>query len=121
MRYHTITLNDEEINFRLTSEDASKLEERSNTRLLDYIQDYSVKSIINLLRYMRRGEDKNFSEKDAYELFDKLADNDWAIEDIMKNIIFPTCQVSGLLTKRDLEEISAQIEKKYEATQNNNQ
>lgn len=121
MRYHTINLNDKELNFRLTSEDAVKIEERTKVKLLDYIQDYSINAIINLLRYMRRGEDKNFSEKDALALFDELADADWALEDIMKDIIYPTCQVSGLLTKRDLENIREKMENKEQAPQQTNQ
>ena len=121
MKYHTIDFNGKEINFRLKSEDAVKLEEKTGVKLLDYIQDYSMKTIINLIRYMRKGEDSNFSEKDALILFDELADNDWALEDIMKNIIYPTCQVSGLLTKGDLMKIYEKMENHQEATPQTNQ
>lgn len=110
MRNHVIDLNGKEIEFRLTSEDMVKIEEKNKVKLLDYIQDYSITTIINLLWYMRKGADRNFAKEDANRLFDELADNDWALEDIMKKIIFPTCQVSGLLTKSDLNKVLNKME-----------
>lgn len=104
MKYYTIDLNGQEINLRLTSQDSIKIESQSKTKLLDYIQDYSVTTIINLLRYMRKGGgEPNFSQQDAEKFFDQLVDNEYAIETIITDIIMPTCQVSGLLTKSDLE------------------
>lgn len=119
MRNHTIELNGREIEFRLTSEDMIKLEEKNHVKILDYIQDYSMSAITTLLWYMRKGVDKNFSKDDTYKLYDELADNDWAIEDIMKKIIFPTCQVSGLLTRSDLEKVLNKMDemKDSQATQ----
>ena len=117
MRNHTIELNGQDVEFRLTSEDMIRIEEKNHTKILDYIQDYSITTIVNLLYYMRKGVDKNYSKDEAIKLFDELADNDWALEDIMKNIIFPTCQVSGLLTRSDLVKIQEKMEDQKEATQ----
>ena len=105
MRTHSIDINGKEYEFRLTSEDCIKIEEKTKVKLLDYLQDYAFTTVINLLYYMRKGVQQNFSKDDAYKLFDELADQDWAIEDIMKKIIFPTAQVSGLLTKSDLNKV----------------
>lgn len=120
MKYHTIDLNGEEINLRLTSADAVQLEKKTNTKLLDLISDYSMGTICLLLRYFRRGGGvPNFSEQDSYKFYDDLADNDYAIEDIQTKIILPTLQVSGLLTKSDLENIlkKAKSVKIQQATQ----
>lgn len=120
MKYHTIEINGNEINLRLTSADAVQLERKTNTKLLDLISDYSMKNICLLLRYFRRGGGcPNFSEEDSYKFFDELADNEYAIEDIQTKVILPTLQVSGLLTKSDLENIMARAEtaKNQQATQ----
>lgn len=117
MKYHTIDLNGKEINLRLTSSDAIQLEKKTGTKLLDLINDYSMKNICTLLRYFRKGGGEvNFSDEDSYNFFDELADNDFALEDIQTKIILPTLQVSGLLTKSDLENIMAKVEK-VQATQ----
>ena len=112
MRFHTIELNGEEIAFRLTSADAVKIEESCKVKLLDYIQDYSLTTIINLLHFMRKGAVSGFTKQQAMDLYDQLADEDWAIEDIMRKIIYPTCQVSGLLTKSDLMKIEEKFSEK---------
>lgn len=118
MRTHTIELNGKEYEFRLTSEDILKIEEKTKTKILDYIQDYALTTIINLLYYMRKGVDQHFTKEEANKLFDELADNDMALEDIMKKIIFPCCQVSGLLTKSDLMKVLEKMDSKDEqATQ----
>ena len=118
MKYFTCELNGEEINLRLTSQDSIKIEETYKTKLLDYIQDYSIKTIVNLLRYMRRGAgDKSFSQDDAEKFFDDLVDSGYAIQTILEDIIMPTCQVSGLLTQSDLQMIRDKKEE-MRATQN---
>ena len=117
MRYHTIELNGNTYDFRLTSQDAVKIEEQCKVKLLDYIQDYSVNAVVNLLHFMRRGADKSFTKNDAFNFFDELAENDWALEDIMRKIIFPTCQVSGLLTTSDLKAIEERFATKDQATE----
>lgn len=113
MRSFVYNLNGEEIELRLTSSDAIKIEDTYKVKLLDYIQDYSIKTIVNLLRYMRKGATgKPQSQEDAEALFDKLVDNGLAIENILADIIMPACEKSGLLTESDLQMIQ---EKKEEA------
>lgn len=113
MKYFTINLEDKEVDLRLTSEDCLKIEKNYNVKLLDYIQDYSITTIINLLRYMLQGgKGETISQNEAQKFFDELVDNDWAIENIVSDIIMPTCQVSGLLTKSDLQMIQDEREKR---------
>ena len=111
MNYHIITLDGEDIKFRLTSLHSIEIEKKTGVKLLDYIQDYSMTTIINLLMYMRRSEIANFCEKDAAALYDKLIDNAYTLEDVMFKIIYETAVVSGFLKKVDLEEVMANQEK----------
>ena len=110
MRNYSIEIDGKEIEFRLTSEDMVKLEEKNHVKIIDYIRDYSFTNIITLLMYMRKGVEKNFTKEDAYRLFDELADHDMSMETILKDIIYPTCQISGLLTKSDLTKIQDMME-----------
>lgn len=111
MKYHTIDLNGNEINLRLTSLDATNIEKKANKSILEIISEASMKNTCMLLRYFVRGGGKtNFSEEDSYNLFDELADSGYALETIQTEIILPTLQVSGLLTKSDLENILAKVE-----------
>ncbi len=106
MKSFTFELNGKEVNLRLTSQDSIKIEETYKTKLLDYIQDYSIKTIVNLLRYMRKGGgDQSFSQEDAQKFFDELVDDGYAIQTIIEKLIMPTCVVSGLLTQSDLKAI----------------
>lgn len=106
MKSFTFELNGREINMRLTSQDSIKIEEAYKTKLLDYIQDYSIKTIVNLLRYMRKGGgEQGFSQNDAEDFFNELVDDGYAIQSILEKIIMPTCVVSGLLTQSDLKMI----------------
>ena len=120
MRAFTYVLNNEEIDFRLTSSDAIKIEETYKVKLLDFIQDYSIKTIVTLLRYMRKGATgKAQSQEDAEALFDKMVDSGLALENILTEIIMPACGKSGLLTESDLLRIQeAREENKEKATQN---
>ncbi len=118
MKCFTFEVNGKEINMRLRSEDALKIEKTYNVKLLDYIQDYSITTIVNLFRYMRKGGgDQSFSQDDALRFYDELVDEDWTIQTMIERIIMPTCEASGLLSKSDLQKI---MEKKedLEATQN---
>lgn len=105
MNYHIITLDGEDIKLRLTSGDSVEIEKKTGIKLLDYIQDYSISTITNLLKYMRKSEVINFSEKDAYALYDKLVDNGYTLEDIVFKVIYETAVVSGFLKKSDLDEM----------------
>ena len=71
--------------------------------------DYSHTTIATLIRYLRRSEVENFSDKDAYALIDKLIDNGYTIERIVYDIIFEALVVSGFLTKEQLEEVKMEL------------
>ena len=104
MKHFTVNLNGEDVNLRLTSEDAIKIEKNYNVKLFDYIGDSSMTSIINLLRYMLQGgKGQTVSQPEAHQFFDKLVDEGWKVEQIVMDIILPTAEVSGLLTQSDLQ------------------
>lgn len=105
MKYYILTLDGEDIKLRLASADSVEIEKKTGVKLLDFIQDYSITTVTTLLKYMRRSEVPNFSEKDAYTLYDKLVDNGYTLEDIVFKVIYETCVVSGFLKKSDLEEM----------------
>ena len=117
MRTFTFELNGREVDMRLTSQDSIKIEETYKLKLLDYIQDYSIKTIVNLFRYMRKGgENRPFSQSEAEEFFDELVDAGWSIQKMIEDIILPTCVVSGLLTQSDLQKVQEKKEE-LKATQ----
>lgn len=105
MKYYILTLDGEDIKLRLASADSVEIEKKTGVKLLDFIQDYSITTVTTLLKYMRRSEVPNFSEKDAYTLYDKLVDNGYTLEDIVFKVIYETCVVSGFLKKSDLEDM----------------
>jgi len=99
-----ITLkNGEEISFKLRSQDCINLERINKVRTLDYLQDYSITAVINMLRFMRKHENEQFSENNACELYDKLIADGYYLEDIFDKIIYETAVASGLFKKEDLE------------------
>lgn len=114
MKYFELELNDRTIKFRLRASDCVVIEEKTGQKLLDFMQDYAIKSIITMLRYLRRGEVENFNEKDTYALYDELVDAGYTLEKIMYDIIFEALVVSGFLEASQLSEIK---EKKEESKQ----
>lgn len=116
MRYHTVEVNGVEYNFRLTADEIESIEKTLKVKILDYVQDYSVTTIIYLLQRMWKHEDGHRTSHDeAMELFETLVDNDYAIETMATKIIYPTCVVSGLLTQSDL---NRALKNSEQATQN---
>lgn len=107
MKYYEFELNGETIKLRLTSNDCIEIEKKTGVKLLDYIQDYSMQTVVTLLMYMRRSSVPNFSIKDAGELYDKLIDSEeyGTMENIIYDVIFEGLVVSGFLKKEELEEI----------------
>lgn len=112
MNYFTYELEGEELKFRLTSADCLEIEDKFKTKLLDYIQDYSMTAVITMLRYMRKSDNPNFSKNDACNLYDKLINNGLSFEDILFKIIYPTAVVSGFLKQSDLNKILEATEQK---------
>lgn len=116
MKYHTIEVNGKELNFRLTVNDIERIEEKYKVKILDYIQDYSVSTIVNLLQRMWKHEDGHATaHNEAVELFEELVDADYVLQDIAEKIIWPTCVVSGLLKQSDL---NRALKSREQATQN---
>ena len=105
MKYYEFELEGETIKLRLTSNDCIEIEKKTGNKLLDYIQDYSMQTIITLLMYMRRSSVPNFSQKDACDLYDKLINSEeyGTMESIIYNIILEGLVVSGFLKKEELE------------------
>ena len=120
MKSFTFELNGKEISLRLRSEDAMKIESTYKVKLLDYVQDYSITTIVNLFRFMLKGgSGKPVSQEEAMAFYDELVDNDWALQTMISDLIMPACEASGLLTKSDLQMIQEKkIEVMEKATQN---
>lgn len=111
MKYYELELNGETIKLRLTSADSILIEKKTGVKLLDYIQDYSLTTITNLLRYMVRSSVSNFSEEDAYKLYDKLVDNGYTMAEILYDVIYEGLVVSGFLKREELDEMKAELKK----------
>ena len=65
---------------------------------------------------MRRWEVPNFSQDNAYELYDELIDNGYSMEDILIKVIYPTLVVSGFLKQGELDDLLAEIEDRHNKT-----
>lgn len=105
--YEYTTFNGETktLKLRLVSSDMKTIERTTKTKLLDYVSDYSITAITNLLRYMSRPAIPNFSEKDAESLYDELVDSGLTIENIVQDVIMETLVVSGFMKKEELDEV----------------
>lgn len=104
MKYYEFELNGRTIKLRLTANDCMVIEKKTGKKLLDYMQDYSITTVIALLMYMIRSSVPNFSEKDAGALYDELIDSEQygTLENILFNVIYEGLVVSGFLKKEDL-------------------
>lgn len=111
MKYYEIDLNGRTVKFRLKSSDSVAIEKKTGIKLLDFIQDYSITAVITMLMYLRRSDVLNFSEKEAFDLYDELVDAGYTLEKIMYEIIFGSLVVSGFLLKSQLEEMMEEKEK----------
>lgn len=105
--YEYVTFDGETktLKLRLISSDMKVIERKTGVKLLDYVSDYSIVTITNLLMYMNRAQIPNYSEKDADKLYDELIDSGLTLEEIYQNIIMETLVVSGLMKKEELEEM----------------
>lgn len=111
MRYFTFNFNNEDINMRLNSSSCEQIEKTYNCRLLDFVQQGSVTSLITLLQHMRIGAGENFTRNMANGFYDELVDNQYTIEKILMEIIYPTLVVSGVLSQEDFDSIKEEREK----------
>lgn len=125
MKYYEIDLNGETIKLRLTSELIMEIEKKNNKSILEIMKDISQTNIIMLLMYMRRFEIPNFSQKEASQLYDKLIDNEYSMQDVIFKVIYEGLVVSGVMTKGELSQLKEmvgikdkEIKKKIEELQN---
>lgn len=118
MKFFTVKVGEQDINFRLTSGASKEIEKKTGKSVLDVIQSVSITNCVLVLKYMRRPEVPQFSEVDAEQLYDKLVDNGYSLQTIYMDIIFPACAESGLLTKSDLDKIKEAVDSQ-QATQKN--
>lgn len=109
MKYYEIELENETIKLRLTSSDCIEIEKKTGRSLLDLIDDYSIGTITTLLKYMRRSEIPQFSDKDACSLYDKFIDNGYTMEQILLEVIYEGLCVSGFFKKEQLDQMKQKI------------
>ena len=106
--------NGKEVGLRLTSLDCENIEKQFNCSLLDYVQQGTITSIVNLLYYMRKGAGENFTKNMAYGFYDELVDAGFTMMEILDKIIWEGLVVSGVMSAEDLKNIRderAKIEK----------
>ena len=110
MKFFEVELNGETIKLRLTSSDSVEIEKKTGKSILDLIDEYSITTIVMFLKYLKRSELPQFSDKDAYELYDKFIDNDYTMEKILFDVIYEALCVSGFFKRERLEELKKQLE-----------
>lgn len=103
--------NEKEVALRLTSMDCENIEKQYNCSLINYVQQTSITTLINLLMYMRKGAGETFTKNQAYSFYDELVDSGYTIESMLMEIIYPTLVVSGVLSEEDFKEIKEEREK----------
>lgn len=103
--------NEKEVGLRLTSIDCEQIEKQFNCTLLDYVQQGSISSIVNLLYYMRKGAGENFTKNMAYDFYDELVDAGFTIKEILDKLIWEGLVVSGVMSADDLKKIREEREK----------
>ena len=113
--------NEKEVALRLTSLDCENIEKQFNCSLLDYVQQGSITSIVNLLYYMRKGAGESYTKNMAYGFYDELVDSGYTMMDILDKIIWEGLVVSGIMSKEDLNNIRAEREKVNNMTEEEKQ
>lgn len=103
--------NEKEVALRLTSLDCENIEKNYNCTLLDYVQQGSITSIVNLLYYMRKGAGESYTKNMAYGFYDELVDAGYTMMDILDKIIWEGLVVSGVMSADDLKTIRDEKEK----------
>lgn len=109
MKFYEVELNGETIKFRLSSADSIEIEKKTGQSILELIDDYSVTNTIMFLKYMRRSELPQFSEKDAYALYDKFIDEGYTLEQIVFDVVYEGLCVSGFFKREKLDELKKEL------------
>ena len=110
MKFFEVELNGETIKLRLSSSDATEIEKKTGKSILELLDDYSLTNTIMFLKYMRRSELPQFSEKDAYALYDKFVDNEYTLEQIIFDVVYEGLCVSGFFKREKLDELKKELE-----------
>ena len=113
--------NEKEVALRLTSLDCENIEKQFNCSLLDYVQQGSITSIVNLLYYMRKGAGESYTKNMAYGFYDELVDSGYTMMDILDKVIWEGLVVSGIMSKEDLNNIRAERKKVENMTEEEKQ
>lgn len=103
-----------ELRLRLTSGDAIEIENTKKKAILEVLSDESLTSIVTLLRYLNKWENKNFSFQDAQRLYDELIDSGMSMKSILIDVIYEALVVSGFLEKDKWEEMKKAYKKAEE-------
>lgn len=102
---------DKELRLRLTSGDAIEIENTKNKSITEFLQEESMVSIITILRYLNKWENKQYSFKNAQDLYDELIDSGMSMKSILLDIIYEALVVSGFLEKDKWEEMKKAYKK----------
>ena len=103
-----------ELRLRLTSGDAIEIENSKKKSILEVLQDESLTSMITILRYLNKWENKNFSFQQAQTFYDELIDSGMTMKSILIDIIYEALVVSGFLEKDKWEEMKKVYQKAQE-------
>ena len=110
---------DKELRLRLTSGDAIEIENTKNKSITEFLQEESMISIITILRYLNKWENKQYSFKNAQDLYDELIDSGMSMKSILLDIIYEALVVSGFLEKDKWEEMKKALSKAEEKAKQN--
>lgn len=109
MKYTYTLSNGKELKLRLTSGECIEIENATRKSILEYIQEESMTMMCTMIRYGIKeinGEPvRNFSLKNAQELFDELVDSGMTLKQILMDVIYEMLVTSGFLEKEDWEEM----------------
>ena len=116
MNYYTFNYmnkngEQKELRLRLTSGDAIELENTKKKGILEIVQEESMTSVISILRYLIKWENKQFSFQDAQKLYDELIDSGLSMKGVLLDVIYEALVVSGFLEKDRWEEMKKAYKK----------
>ena len=103
-----------ELRLRLTSADAIEIENTKKKSILEVLGEESLTSIVTLLRYLNKFENKQYSFQDAQRLYDELIDSGMTMKTILIDVIYEALVVSGFLEKDKWEEMKKALNKAEE-------
>lgn len=120
MNYYTFNYTNKngeqkELRLRLTSGDAIELENTKKKGILEIVQEESMSSVISILRYLIKWENKQFSFQDAQKLYDELIDSGMSMKSVLLDVIYESLVVSGFLEKdrwEEMKKVYKKVEKK---------